>query len=90
MICNRSSSNIIKSYCSNCFCIEVNVLLDLHSLSLLINVGVLVKSTLNPSLHACIPNPIAICVFPVPGLPAKIKFCPLLINSKVFNTCNLF
>ena len=34
------------------------------------------NKTLYPAKHALIPNPIAICVLPVPGFPANIIFCP--------------
>ena len=42
------------------------------------------QKTLYTRLKASIPSPIARCVFPVPGEPAKMTFCPSFTNSSIF------
>ena len=71
-----NSSAIIKSYFSNLLLNIVNVFSLLHSFNWFIKCGIDVNKTLYPDKQAFIPNPIAICVFPVPGFPANIIFWP--------------
>ena len=44
------------------------------------------KNTEYPSKQAFIPSAMAICVFPVPGLPYMTALLPSLIKSNVSNT----
>ena len=55
----------------------------MHSLICVSRCGTDVKKTEYPSIHALMPNAVAICVFPVPGLPYSTTFLPSLINSSV-------
>ena len=53
------------------------------------SLGMDVKNTEYPSKQAFIPSAMAICVFPVPGLPYMTALLPSLIKSNVSNTGNM-
>ena len=77
------SSQLARSYFLNRFSSCCNVLSVLASRMSVSRCGTVVKKTLYPSIHAFIPNPMAMCVFPVPGLPYMTMFLPSRMNSRV-------
>ena len=78
-----NSSQMTISYFSNLSSSCLRLFCDLHSLICVSRCGTDVKKTVYPSMHALIPNAVAICVFPVPGFPYNTTFLPSLTNSSV-------